>query len=412
MIINKNEQVSVTPAPAPTLEDPDCKPTKNIGLRGIVVADSQICKVDGQMGKLLYRGFDIVPLAENSTFEEVIYLLLHNDLPTPNQLQDLQQTLAAERYLPDEVIAAMKSFPAGAAPMDVLQAMIPALAAHDPDLTQTTRAASVHKTLRLIARFPLLVSAWQRIRNGQEVIEAKEDLSHAANFLYTMFGEVPDAQTARDMDVALILHAEHSFNASTFSCRQVASTMAHEYASVAAAVGALSGELHGGANERVLNMLQAIGSPDNAREYVTKTLDDGGKIMGMGHAVYKVLDPRAKFLGPMAKRLSEKAGDTTLYDTAEAVREITAEEFKKRKNITIYPNVDFYSGTAYHMLGIPSDLFTPIFAISRIAGWMAHYIEEKFAEAQPKPALYRPRAEYVGRYCGPEGCQFIERGKR
>jgi len=408
MIIKKVEAQPVTDSALSA----ECLPTKNIGLRGVVVADSAICKVDGQNGILLYRGYDIQTLAENSTFEEVTHLLLKGSLPTAAELDELRTILAQERYLPGAVVAAFRALPRDSKPMDVLQAAVSLLAADDPDLDHDDKDANYRKALRLTARFPLAVAAWHRIRQGLDPVEARPDLSHAANFLYTLSGEIPDPQTARDMDVALILHAEHSFNASTFTCRQVASTQAHLYASISAAMGALSGALHGGANERVLRMLEKIGSIDKVEAYVVKTLDEGGKIMGMGHAVYKTIDPRAKYLGPMALRLSEKAGDFTWYNMSEKVRLFTAEEFKKRKNIEIYANVDFYSATLYKLMGIPMDLFTPIFAVARVVGWAAHYLEETYAEAQPKPALYRPKAEYVGRYCGEEACQFVPLDER
>ena len=395
----------------PDLEDP-CAPPKNVGLRGVVVADSTICKVDGQAGKLNYRGFDVVTLAENATFEEVVHLLLFNALPRPDELAALKRQLAQYRNLPDSAIHAIKQFPVSAHPMDVLQSLVPFLGMDDPDLDDDTKEATYRKALRLIARFPLLISAWDRYRKGLSVVEADPDLDHAANLLYTLLGETPNSDTARDLDLCLTLHAEHSFNASTFTARQIASTRAHIYASISGAVGSLSGELHGGANARVYAMLEKIGSVDKAEAFVRTTLDEGGLIMGMGHAVYKVLDPRAKILGPMSKRLSERTGDLRFFEISEKVRQTAARIFKERKGIDINANVDFYSATVYHVMGFETDLFTPLFAIARVAGWAAHVIEEKFAEAQPKPALYRPRAEYKGRYCGPDGCEWVPPDKR
>lgn len=391
-----------------------CAPsaTKNIGLRGIVVADSTISKVDGEQGSLIYRGFDAMTLAANSTYEEVVHLLLRNSLPTREELQSLTRQLIEWRSLPGPVVDAMRTFPTSALPMDALQAAVPALGMHDPELTVDTKEATYHKSLRLVARLAPLVSAWHRIRSGENVVEPRPDLSQAGNFLYTMLGRLPDQETTRDMDVAMILHAEHSFNASTFTARQVASTRAHVYSAISAAIGSLSGELHGGANAQVLRMLQKIGSVDKVRAYVTETLDHGGRVMGMGHPVYKVVDPRAGVLRDMSRRQGQKAGDTRWFDISEEVQRVTMEEFKKRKGVAIYPNVDFYSASAYLSMGIPIDLFTPIFALARVAGWCAHYIEERFAEAQPKPTLYRPQAEYVGRYCGPEGCEWVPPDKR
>mgnify|MGYP000346296155 FL=1 len=380
--------------------------TKNIGLRGIVVADSTISDVDGENGVLIYRGYDIHALATQGTYEEVVYLLLRHKLPNYRELESLKGELMAARSLPDSVVAVLRSLPREAIPMDVLQATTPVLGMNDPELEDQTREANYRKAIRLTARLPLVVAAWHRIRNGQEVVEPRPDLSHAANFLYTLHGEVPDDETARIMDVVLILHAEHGFNASTFTARQIASTRAHIYAAITGALGSLSGPLHGGANIEVYRMLQEIGSVDRVRNYVIKTLDEGGRIMGMGHAVYKVTDPRANILGPMAAKLAERAGNIGLYQIAEEVSKVTTEEMQKRKGRSIYPNVDFFSALVNYLIGVPVDLFTPVFAIGRISGWAAHYLEERFGEADTKPTLYRPEAEYVGRYCGLEGCEW------
>jgi len=395
-----------------TGDEDECPPTKNIGLRGVVVADSNISRVDGEKGELIYRGYRIEDLAQQGTFEEIVHLLLFGELPSADEYQALKRSLADSRDLPGAVVDALRASPTNAATMDVLQGMIPLLGAQDPDLTDESKEANRRKSLRLIARLGLVVAAWDRIRKGRGIVESRPELDHAANLLYTLHGETPDPETARDLDVCLILHADHSFNASTFTARQIASTRAHIYACVAGAVGSLSGELHGGANARVYQMLREIGSADKVSDYVARTLDEGGRIMGMGHAVYKVIDPRAKILGPMAERLGEATGRGELYELSEQVRQVTAKEFKKRKDIEIHPNVDFYSASVYTMMGFDVDLFTPLFAVSRVAGWTAHVIEEKFAEAQQKPALYRPRAEYAGNYCGPEGCEWIPLDKR
>jgi citrate synthase len=380
--------------------------TKNIGLRGIVVADSTISKVDGEKGILIYRGYDIVPLAREGTFEEIIHLLLLNDLPGEESLTALRDELNRCRDLPDPVVEAMRTLPGEAVPMDVLQAMVPILAMHDPELGDMGREGCHRKALRLISRIPLIVSAWERIRNGREVVPSKEGLSHAENFLYTLHGSEPDEEAARIMDVILILHADHGFNASTFTARQIGSTRAHIYAAITGAIGSLSGELHGGANFRVHQMLKRIGTVDEAKDYVMQALDNKERIMGMGHAVYKVTDPRARILGPMAEGLASRAGRPQLYEIAEIVRKTTTEEMKKRKGREIHANVDFYSAIVNALIGIPTDMFTPVFAISRIAGWCAHYMEEFFGGDHAKPTLYRPKSEYVGRYCGLEGCSW------
>lgn len=386
--------------------------TKNIGLRGVVVADSTISKVDGEKGILIYRGYDILPLAQESTFEEVIHILLRDTLPTPEGLSALQQDLADFRSLPEQVVNTLKTFPKEAVPMDVLQAMVPVLAMQDPELDAVSWDDCYRKALRLITRLPLVVSAWERIRTGKDVVEPKPELSHAANFLYTLHGEEPDPETARVMDVILVLHADHGFNASTFTARQVASTRAHIYAAISGAIGSLSGELHGGANYRVYKMLEQIGSVDKVKDYVNRTLDNKERIMGMGHAVYKVTDPRANILGPMAAKLAEKAGKPELYEIAEELRKVTTEEMLKRKGREIYANVDFFSAIVNSLIGVPIDMFTPVFAISRVAGWCAHYLEERFGCAHAKPTIYRPKAEYIGRYCGLEGCAWTPADKR
>jgi citrate synthase len=385
---------------------------KNIGLRGVTVADSAICKIDGEKGELVYRGYEIKTLAEKATFEEVAHLLLRGKLPAPDELRAFRQELAESRVLPGPLVDALRALPPSAQPMDVLQGMTSLLAAFDPDIHDESKEANYRKGTRLVARFPLLVSAWFRVRQGKAVVEPDPNMSHGETFLYTMHGVKPNAELTRNMDVALVLHAEHAFNASTFTARQIASTNAGMYAAISGAVGSLAGPLHGGANAQVYEMLAAIGDKSRVREYVTRTLDHGGKIMGMGHAVYKVIDPRALILGPMARALGQKQGDPSWYELSEEIMTVTKEEFKRRKGTEINANVDFFSASVYHYMGIPVDLFTPIFAVARVAGWAAHYIEEKFAESAPKPALYRPAADYTGRYCGPEGCEWVELEQR
>ena len=384
----------------------ECKPILNTGLRGVVIAESRICEVDGANGRLIYRGYLVQDLAENATFEEVSFLLLYEKLPDKDELKEFKSQLAAERSLPPEVIAAMKTRPKGALPMDVLQAVVPMLANHDPEVTDQSREAVLRMATRLIAKFGTIIAAWHRIRNNQEPIEPSPDLDHAANFLYMLSGELPEDEVARYLDKALVLHAEHSFNASTFAAREVASTRAHIYAAVSAAVGSLSGDLHGGANTRVMEMLFKIGSPDAVKDYVNQEFDAGRVIFGLGHAVYDTDDPRAYIVSAMSKAMEEKIGKTRWYEISALLEKTGKEEFRRRKNRDIYVNVDFYSGSLYLSLGIPVDLFTPVFAISRISGWCAHVIEEQFAGAAPKPMLYRPESEYVGDYCGPDVCEF------
>lgn len=384
----------------------DAKAIQNTGLRGVTIASTKISDVDGAKGRLVYRGYLAKELAGNASFEEVVHLLLYEKLPNEGELKAIRERLASERTLPDELIDALRTRPKDALPMDILQAAAAMLAHHDPDAKAHSREAALRIAIRLIAKFATIVAAWERIRSGKDPIDPNPELDHAANFLYMMTGEVPDSETAEFFDACLLLHAEHSFNASTFAAREVASTKAHMYASVAAGVGSLSGALHGGANTRVMQMLLDIGSVENVETYVDDTLASGGVIMGLGHAVYQTDDPRAHILAPMSQKLGQRAGEPKWYDLSVHLEKVAKERFKNKKGRDIYVNVDFYSATVYYYMGIPIDQFTPIFAISRIAGWVAHVIEEQFAEAAPKPALYRPESDYVGEYCGPDECVF------
>ena len=379
---------------------------KNTGLRGITVADTKISFIDAEKGILIYRGYRIEELAERSAFPEVAYLLLNGSLPGTGELQKFEKEVTAAREVPTYVYSGMKDWPKGAKPMDVLQACVPVLAMADPELAEESREANVRMATRLIARMPVVVAAWHRIRNGLEPLASDPTLSHAANFLWLLHGKRPDEATARDLDVCLILHADHTFNASTFACREVVSTRAHMYAGIAAGIGALSGSLHGGANAEVMKMLLELESERDISGWVKARLDKGERIMGMGHAVYKTMDPRARFLKDMAFRIGIKTGQSRWHELSTQIETAGLEEFKKRGKPEIQPNVDFFSAPVYHMMGISRDLMTPIFAISRTAGWCSHIIEEKFAEAQEKPALYRPQAEYVGQYCGLMGCEY------
>ncbi len=389
-----------------------CQIPVNIGLRGVKIATTRISDVDGERGRLIYRGYRIEDLAAHVGFEETAYLLLKEKLPNAAELDAFRRELADERAIPTSLIEALQSQPILSKPMDILQASIALLANVDPDIQKGTRDAADRMAVRLISRTATVVAAWDRIRNGLSPVAPNPELGHAANFLYMLSGNIPDEETARFFDTCLVLHAEHSFNASTFAAREVASTRAHMYAAVSAAIGSLSGDLHGGANMRVMEMLQRIGSIDRVAEYVRSELDAGNKIMGLGHAVYAVDDPRAKILDPMSRILGEKRGELKWYELSKAVERVSREEFRKRKGIELPVNVDFYSASVYHAMGIPIDLFTPVFAVSRVAGWTAHVIEEQFAGASPKPVLYRPESEYVGDYCGPDVCEIAPLGAR
>lgn len=383
----------------------ECKITLNTGLRGVTIANTRICEVDGKRGRLIYRGYLIQDLA-NASYEEVVHLLLYEHLPTVDELNSLRSRLSAERGIPPEVLAALKTRPVHAHPMDILQAAVPLLAHHDPELADTSLEAALRIALRLIAKFPTVLAAWHRIRSGMEPVTPSTELGHAANFLYMLSGQAPDETAARAIDTALVLHAEHAFNASTFAAREVASTQAHMYAAVAAGVGSLSGALHGGANAKVMQMLLTLGSTDKVADFVNAELDAGRKIFGLGHAVYDVDDPRAHILARLSKSLGELAGNPRWYEMSTLIEKTAKAIFRRRKNADIPVNVDFYSASVYYYLGIPVDLFTPVFAIARVAGWTAHIIEEQFAGAAPKPVLYRPESEYVGEYCGPEVCEY------
>jgi citrate synthase len=384
---------------------------RNIGLRNIEVADTRICAIDGENGKLIYRGYDILDLVSHSTFEETCFLLLFGDLPTKSELLQFTSRLKETRILNDGIYRNLKNRPPTARPMDILQSCAVELADYDPDIQDDTKETNVQRAIMLISTIPTIVAAWNRIRQGLEPLEPLEELMHAENFLYMLFGERPTHEVAKIFDICLILHAEHSFNASTFAAREIASTKAHLYASISGAIGALSGSLHGGANTQVMTMLLEIGESNNVENWVVKKLKDNEKIMGMGHAVYRTTDPRAEVLYRLSKAIARER-NTPWFDITEQIEKVTRKYFYENRKQSIYPNVDLYSASLYYSLAIPRDLNTAIFAISRISGWSAHVIEEKFAEAAPKPALYRPKAVYVGRYCGPMGCEYNPIEKR
>jgi citrate synthase len=359
------------------------------GLRGVVAASSSIGDVNGEKGELIYQGVNIHDLATKSTFEEVVFLLWNGRLPKRAELDELRNNLAASYELPwqgVELIHGMYArVPKNAEPMDSLRTVISALAMFDEESRDLSRDASIRIATRLTARFPTIVAAMDRARNDLELVAPKPDLSIATNFLYMLKGEMPDEFDAHVLDVALILQADHELNASTFTARVVAGTLADMYSCVTAAMGALSGPLHGGANTAVMKMLLEIGSVDNVEAYIKDALAKKKKIMGWGHAVYRTEDPRATHLRRLSKEMGERKGDTKWYDMTAKVEEV----MKREKGLL--PNVDAYSASTYYMMGIPLDLYTPIFAISRISGWTAHILEQ-YADNK----LIRPRAEYVG----------------
>jgi citrate synthase len=359
------------------------------GLRGVVAAASSIGDVNGEKGELIYQGVNIHDLATKSTFEEVVFLLWNGRLPKKAELDELRQNLAASYDLQPEIIEVIKGMaarvPSSADPMDRLRTVVSALAMFDPEARDLSREASIRVATRLTARFPTIVAAIDRARNNLEIIQPKPELNIATNFLYMLKGEMPDEFDAHVLDVALILQADHELNASTFTARVVAGTLADMYSAVTAALGALSGPLHGGANTAIMKILLEIGDVDRVEGYVSDALSKKKKIMGFGHAVYKTEDPRATHLRRFSKEMGERKGDSKWYEITAKLEAI----MKREKNLL--PNVDAYSASTYYMMGIPLDLYTPIFAISRISGWTAHILEQ-YADNK----LIRPRAEYVG----------------
>jgi len=355
------------------------------GLEGVIAATSTICFIDGKEGRLLYRGYDIADLAEKATFEEVCHLLWHGDLPTASQLRTLREALNASRVLPKEILQLLRLFPVDAAPMDVLRTAVSALGVIDPQASEDSPEANLNKAIRLTSQIPTIVAAFDRLRRGEEPVPPREDLAHAANFLYMLKGEEPDPLSARVFDVALILHADHELNASTFSGRVTASTLSDMHSAVTSAIGTLKGPLHGGANEQVMKMLEAIGTPETAAAYVKTMLAQKRRIPGFGHRVYRTEDPRAKILRRLSRDLGEQVGELKWWEITRKVEEVVFQEKG------LYPNVDLYSASTYTYMGIPTDLFTPIFAISRISGWTAHILEQ-YADNR----LIRPLSEYVG----------------
>jgi citrate synthase len=355
------------------------------GLRGVAAATSSISDVNGEKGELIYQGYSIHDLAEQSTFEEVIFLLWNKRLPNREELSSLERALRASYALPREIFDLMKQFPREADPIDVLRTVVSALEFYDPKARDLSREATVKVAIRLTAQFPTIVAAWDRIRQGNDPIEPDSSLSIAACFLYMLKGEKPSERDARIFDICLILHADHELNASTFTARVVAGTLADMYASVTGAIGALSGPLHGGANTAVMKTLLEIGTIDNAEDYVKGALAKKQKIMGFGHAVYKTEDPRATHLRRLSKEVGESGNDSSWYEMSRKVEDVIMREKG------LFPNVDFFSASTYYMMGIPLDLYTPIFAVSRISGWTGHVLEQ-YADNK----LIRPRAEYIG----------------
>ncbi len=369
------------------IKEPSMEFRYSRGLEGVIAAITSLSRIDGDEGILIYRGIPIESLAENSTFEETTYFLLYGKLPTKKELDDFNSELKEYRALSEDEVDWIKKFPKDAHPMDALKTSVSLMGMSDPSGWQESKEANLKIAIKIIARIPSFVAAFDRIRNGREVVPADKDLSLAANFLYMLHGEVPDEGNARVLDVALILHADHGMNASTFGTMVTSSTLSDLYSSIITGIGTLKGPLHGGANEKVVAMLKEIGSPDKVEGAMKKALAERRKIMGFGHRVYKAYDPRARILKEYAKKLTGKE-ESLLVQTAIKVEEVMVRELSKKG---IFPNVDFYSGFVYKYLGIPTDLFTPIFAMSRVSGWVAHVVEYREANR-----IFRPRAIYNG----------------
>ncbi|MBN1970991.1 MAG: citrate synthase [Candidatus Delongbacteria bacterium] len=372
------------------------------GLEGVIVNTTQLSKVDGENGKLYYCGYTIEDLAENCNFEEVSFLLMHKRLPNKQELEEFDAQLKKERCLTPELEASIVLTPKKGHPMAVLQALVSMLAMHDDEIADKSIEAKERKAIRIIAKMPTVVTMFDALREGRPVVRPNKNLSHAANMLYMMTGRIPSDIEEKIFDKALILHMDHGCNASTFTARVVTSTEADIYTSVVAALGALSGPLHGGANEKVLQMLEKV-KADEMEEYIDKKIENKEKIMGFGHRVYKVWDPRAIILRKLAVELTEKMGEgADKVDFAEKFAQYTLKRFAEIGKTNIYPNVDYFSGAVYACLGLPTDFFTPVFAISRVVGWVAHHYEQLVDNRIYRPKLYYNGAELGRKFERPD----------
>ncbi|WP_272505736.1 citrate synthase [Salinibacter ruber] len=364
----------------------DKAPIKARGLEGVIALESELSSIDGDKGQLIYRGYDIHDLADHASFEEVVYLLRHGELPTQSELDDFSSHLRSERALPAPILNLLRETPADAHPMAVLRTAVSALALYDEEADTMEEAANHRKADRILAQIPTIIAAFDRLRKDKEPVAPLDHGSMAHNFLYMLNGEKPGAAAEDTFDVCLVLHADHGLNASTFTSRVIGSTLSDMYSAVSGSVGALKGRLHGGANQEVMRMLLDIDEKGaDPTSYIRDRLDADERVMGFGHRVYNTMDPRAAILRTMVKELSEEAGDMKWYKYTTKIHETMTEE------TGIDPNVDFFSGPTYYQLGLDPDLFTTIFALSRTAGWTAHLMEQ-WADNR----LIRPRAQYVG----------------
>jgi citrate synthase len=355
------------------------------GMREVIAAETMISDIDGEAGRLWYVGYEIGDLAEHAYFEEVVYLLHNLDLPDRAQVDELKAFLGKARELSPFMARLMPTLAHNASPMSMLRTAVSAASAFDPDGWDESPEAQYRKSMRLVAKIPTMIAAFDRLRTGREVIPPDPKLGHAANFLWMLHGEEPDPKDADVLDTTFILYADHTMNASTFTARVVASTLSDIFSAVTAAIGALKGPLHGGANEEAQKMAEEVGKAENAQAYVRGRLESGQKIMGFGHAVYRTMDPRAAILKQLTKEVGERHGQPQWYEIFSALEETTLEQKG------LYPNVDLYAAGVYHVLGIPTDLMTPLFALARTAGWTAH-VREQYANNR----IIRPGSEYIG----------------
>lgn len=361
------------------------KGTFKAGLEDVIAVNSEICFIDGQKARLIYRGYDINDLVAHVTFEEVAYLLWEGSLPTRAQLDDLKARITSHMVLHPQLLELLRRFPREATPMEVLRTAVSAAGMLDPSRQDNSLEANRRRAVLLMGLTPVVVTAWHRLGQGLEPLAPKEGLSLAANFLYMLTGTEPTPLETRAFDVALTLHADHELNASTFAARVTVATLSDMYSAITSAIGALKGPLHGGANEQVMRMLREVQTVDRAESWVKEALAAKKRIPGFGHRVYRTGDPRAAHLKELSRQLSQQRGDTRWFELSQAIEEIMLREKG------LYPNVDFYSASVYDALGIPTELFTPVFAVSRMSGWTAHVLEQLSDNR-----LIRPRANYVG----------------
>ena len=386
--------IKTSPSILPTMDEihTDIHPDIIRGLEGVYFTQSKICKVDGAAGKLYYEGYSIETLAENSSFEEVCFLLLNGRLPEKQEFKDFVKEMKDQRQIPKPILKIIKEMAGKSHPMDILRTAVSALPAYDANAYTMTKEENIRKSISMISKFGSIAAAIGRAMKDEKYIKPKKSLSHAANFLYMFQGKVPDEKSAKILDLMLIIHAEHSSNASTFATLVTGSTLADIYAAVTAGVAALKGPLHGGADEAALKMMYAIGTPDNTEKYIDEALAGKQKIMGFGHRVYKAYDPRAKIIRVHLEELQNHASPEVRNLTAIALRAEKMMIDKLSKTKGIWPNVDFFSGPVYTAIGVPPELFTPLFAVSRVPGWCAHMIEYWDNER-----ILRPLEEYTGK---------------